>query len=203
MTHDEVQGLIGRWSPGIGDPTIMGWITVGLYLVCSWQCREVSVKGAGSLSAMERLMWHALFIGLLLLGINKQLDLQTAFTELGRVLALQQGWYENRRSVQIYFIYSVLAVAFTLLISALYLAKKSPWPTTISLIGSICLVSFVVIRATSFHHVDLLIVSSFMGISMNWILEIGGIGIVALGAFLRKRLILSLPRLAQGEALRQ
>ena len=27
--------LIGTWSPGIGDPSIMGWLTVVLYLVAA------------------------------------------------------------------------------------------------------------------------------------------------------------------------
>jgi len=37
----------------------------------------------------------------LALGINKQLDLQTALTEAGRVLARYQGWYEQRQFVQL------------------------------------------------------------------------------------------------------
>jgi hypothetical protein len=32
------RGWIGRWSPGIGDPSPLGWITVVLYLVVAWLC---------------------------------------------------------------------------------------------------------------------------------------------------------------------
>ena len=30
------QGLIGNWSPGIGDPSIGGWLTVLLYAAAAW-----------------------------------------------------------------------------------------------------------------------------------------------------------------------
>ena len=55
-------------------------------------------------------LWNALAVGLLLLGINKQLDLQTALTELGKILAARQGWYEHRQRVQIDFIIGVVLV---------------------------------------------------------------------------------------------
>ena len=41
---------------------------------------------------------------------------------------------------------------------------------------------FVVIRAASFHHVDALLASRLGGLKWNWILELGGILIVAVGA---------------------
>ena len=42
---------------------------------------------------------------------------------------------------------------------------------------------FVVIRAASFHHVDAFLASRLGGLRWNWILELGGILIVAVGAF--------------------
>jgi hypothetical protein len=48
-----------------------------------------------------------MFVGL---GINKQLDLQTALTEFGRVLADNQGWYDKRQVVQVWFIWRGLGL---------------------------------------------------------------------------------------------
>src|SRR5262249_9076970 len=45
--------------------------------------------------------WRTISVLFLALGINKQLDLQTALTEAGRVLARYQGWYEQRQFVQL------------------------------------------------------------------------------------------------------
>jgi hypothetical protein len=40
--------------------------------------------------------WATISILFLGLGINKQLDLQSALTEAGRILAIEQGWYGPR-----------------------------------------------------------------------------------------------------------
>ncbi len=36
-----VNGWIGNWPPGIGDPTPIGWVTVVLYVVAAWLCFRV------------------------------------------------------------------------------------------------------------------------------------------------------------------
>src|SRR6476659_1098397 len=49
----------------------------------------------------ERRAWLAISVLFLFLGVNKQLDLQTALTEAGRYLAHYKGWYEQRQVVQL------------------------------------------------------------------------------------------------------
>jgi hypothetical protein len=178
-------GWIGRWSPGIGDPTVMGWITVVLYALGTWECYRVVTKHSGLLRPGERKLWWILVYGLLALGINKQIDLQSALTEIGRIFAARQGWYEKRHEVQIFFIYSIAAIAALAIFALAYLARKAPPATLVALTGSICLLSFVVIRASSFHHVDLFISSEIFGIRMNSILEMGGICIIIAGVRMR------------------
>ena len=48
--------------------------------------------------------WFALCGVMVFLGFNKQLDLQTCFTQVGRDMAHSEGWYESRRTVQLIFI---------------------------------------------------------------------------------------------------
>ena len=95
-----------NWTPGIGDPTIGGWLTVALYLVASVSCwilaRNLRLEDAPRLR--ERRAWQSISVLFLALGVNKQLDLQTALTESGRVLAQYQGWYQQRQLVQLAFI---------------------------------------------------------------------------------------------------
>ncbi len=45
--------------------------------------------------------------------------------------------------------------------------------------GIVTLVLFVVVRATSFHHIDIFLQSTFGGIAFNHILEVGGILFIA------------------------
>jgi len=43
-------------------------------------------------------------------------------------------------------------------------------------------VGFVVIRADSFHHVDVFLAARLGRLKWNWILELGGVGAVGLAA---------------------
>jgi len=95
------------WRPGIGDPTWTGWVTVAAYLISVYfLCAGRFADAAKSrrISNESPMMWFVFAIGLLLLGVNKQLDLQTAFIELGGQVAHGEGWYQQRRLAQIIFV---------------------------------------------------------------------------------------------------
>ncbi len=215
MTGELRTGWVGAWSPGIGDPNAMGWITVVAYLWAAWLCFAVhrawlasagpAVKGRtfgpvalALLGQRRRLaalpgavrmsaLWKALAVGLLLLGINKQLDLQTALTEFGRILAAKQGWYERRQQVQIDFIIGVVLVGIWLIWSVLLLAGRNLPRLGLALVGIVFLCCFVAIRASSFHHVDRLLGANLDGLKINWIMELGGITLVGVGAYGERR----------------
>jgi hypothetical protein len=53
---------------------------------------------------------------------------------------------------------------------------------TLAFIGLFFLLSFVVIRAASFHHIDRILDLRILHLRMNWILELSGILIVAAAA---------------------
>jgi hypothetical protein len=185
-------GLIGHWSPGIGDPTVIGWITVVAYFAAVYCCTvafRILAKAAGDLKRRrrERTVWCILAVALALLGVNKQLDLQTAFTEIGRMLAKGEGWYDYRQVVQGLFIVTMGLIGFIALCVLMYMTRTlSPW-TKIAVAGSVLIVAFVMIRAASFHHFDAFIQLRVLSLRMNWILELGGIGIILAGALLRRR----------------
>jgi hypothetical protein len=132
-------------------------------------------------------LWKTLAVGLLLLGINKQLDLQTALTEFGRILASKQGWYEQRQRVQVDFIICVVVVGAWLICSVLLLAGRNLPRLGLALLGIVFLCCFVAIRASSFHHVDRLLGADLGGLKINWLMELGGIALVGLGAYGERR----------------
>jgi hypothetical protein len=184
-------GWIGNWSPGIGDPTFVGWLTVGFYVWAAWLCCQVlrlehDLKLA--LSPEEKLYWPMLVVGLVLLGINKQLDLQTALTEIGRIIAVYQGWYERRREIQAEIVGLIVLLAFLMCLLLALLTRRVPMVTRVTLVGSVLLLAFVVVRAVSFHHVDEFIHYRVAGMRMNWIMEIGGLLVIGIGARLRARI---------------
>jgi hypothetical protein len=206
-------GWIGNWSPGIGDPNVMGWVTVAAYLVAAAACFRVyrarTLARAGKTPlplvfaallvspqrlgripapARERALWLALAIVLLLLGINKQLDLQTALTEMARLIAYEQGWYQDRRGVQLAFIVVVALVGVWLVYAVRRLADGCGPHMRAVLAGAVLLACFVTIRAASFHHIDRLLGTHLLGFKLNWIFELGGIAFVTTGALRAGRL---------------
>ncbi len=135
----------------------------------------------------ERQIWAAIAILFLGLGINKQLDLQSALTEAGRVIAFEQGWYEQRQSVQLAFIIFVAIVCISAVITLLIWTRHAPLPTWFALLGTTVVIGFVLIRASSFHHIDRFIGNTILGFRWNWILEMGGISVVLLASQWRQR----------------
>ena len=177
-----------NWRPGIGDPTIGGWLTVILYfltMVSCWRTADIIRLTERTISS-EKYTWRAVSILFLALGINKQLDLQTALTVLGRVLAFDQGWYEERQTVQVWFIVGVAITCITTAIILLIWARKSPAPTWLALLGTAAVLAFVLIRAASFHHIDRLIGQRILALTWNWILEMGGISLVLVASEWRR-----------------
>jgi hypothetical protein len=177
-----------RWQVGIGDPTFLGWFTVASYFVTAGLCLAAArvSQQVGFLS--ERRFWWGLTVCLLLLAINKQLDLQTWFTLAGKRLAQQTGWYADRRIAQAIFIFLIAVAGLTLALLLWAFARKTVRQYRLALSGTIFLGCFVLIRAASFHHVDQMLGWQVGWLRMNHILECGGIFLIALAAMKTLRL---------------
>lgn len=175
-------GLIGNWSPGIGDPSAMGWATVAVYFLAALGAFALALKVR---IGRERLVWGLFALLFLLLGANKQLDLQTAFTELMRIIAKADGWYRIRGTYQRYFIMGMGAAAVLGVAVLALLMRRLPSGVWISAAGTCLICAYVLIRAASFHKVDIFIHSRIFGLKWNWILELGGLSVVLLGEAMR------------------
>jgi hypothetical protein len=171
-----------NWTPGIGDPTFAGWFTAGLYFLA-----VISTWMTANMVSVDRGLWRAISVAFIALGVNKQLDLQSALTELGRVLATSQGWYEQRQVVQFWFILAAGSICLLLGLILLVMARRAPLPTWVALVGVTLVLAFVAIRAASFHHFDRFIGTRILGLKWNWVLEIGGISIVLIASEWRRR----------------
>jgi hypothetical protein len=168
------------------DPTIGGWVTVVLYFLTCASCWKTAGIVQGPEGRGDMHLWRVMSVSFVALGINKQLDLQTAMTELGRIFAYAGGWYEQRQTLQVYFIIGVAIVCVIAALILLLLARESPPQTWLAILGSMFVLSFVLIRAASFHHIDRFIGNRILGLKWNWILEISGIVMVLLGSELRR-----------------
>lgn len=174
-----------NWTPGIGDPTVGGWVTVLLYFLAVVSC-WLTARNSKSL---DKKIWYAISISFFALGVNKELDLQSALTELGRVIAFEEGWYRQRETVQVDFIIAVALFCGWAVITLLVWARHSPLSTWLALVGTTSVVSYVLVRAASFHHIDRFIGSTVLGFRWNWLLEMGGITAVLLASWWRRHQI--------------
>jgi hypothetical protein len=178
-------GLIGNWSPGIGDPSVMGWLTVVLYFYTAYRCFRLARGKNVKLARSEASVWWLFTLTLVALGTNKQLDLQTALTEIGRILAREQGWYEGRQMVQAEFIGLIVLFGLVSIAFLVGITWRMPAATRAAVVGGVALVAFVAIRAASFRHFDRLIGRSLFGMKFNWVLEIGSISIILAATYFR------------------
>ncbi len=179
---------------GIGDPTIAGWIIAASYLavaaLCAWAVRvtQIGAKMAAVWTGPERrqrdraaaylaslLFWALLVMLFVFLSLNKQIDLQTWLTDVGRRIAKAQGWHDQRAAIQTFFVVAVATGSLVTLSVLLYLTRELLPRHVLAFVGLVLLVCFLLVRAGSFHGVDHVLAWRLLGIRMSWLLEFAGI----------------------------
>lgn len=175
-------------KPPRGDPGIVPWIITLVYFVaaglCIWAGRAEKARSIG-----RARRWHApafwfVLGGLLIaLGFNKQLDLQSDLTQVGREMARSEGWYEHRRVIQAIFVVLFAAGAVAAVAGAIWFLRDLWTRYRLAFVGIIYLCAFVIIRAASFHHIDTLLYHTGLGGLVNTTLELGGNVLIAVAAW--------------------
>jgi hypothetical protein len=169
--------LIGQWRPTIGDPDFMGWFTVGSYFVCAI-LSLIAAFGNRIADRRAASFWRMVGVLMILLGINKQLDLQSLFTEMGRQIARAQGWMDQRQIVQLWFIVAFGTAALASFFLFVRIKRDLFGRFKLAFTGLFFLLSFIVIRAAGFHHFDVMLGFRLFGAKMNWLLELTGIYLI-------------------------
>ena len=174
-----------QWRPTIGDPTFMGWFTVAAYAVggglAAWTGGR-KVDGDGKSQRRSKRVWLAVAVLMMCLCINKQLDLQTLFTAVGREIAKGAGWYAYRRTVQAWFVAALATVSLAALVAAGWALRREWRRRRLALIGLAILVGFVLVRAASFHHLGAALDWELEGPAFQTVPELLGIACIAISA---------------------
>ena len=164
------------WTPSIGDATLIGWSIAAFYVVVAVFCARSARAAAIALPIQRRevLFWWTCAFVLGFLAINKQLDLQTLVTDVGRCIAVEQGWYEDRRDVQRGFLAAVVLLGVTGVLCCGLVLRRTFARTGLAVLGLGFVCLFVVVRAASFHHVDTLLGGLVLGLRISTLLEVTG-----------------------------
>lgn len=187
LSLPELIACVGRdWWPRISDPHLMGWLTVVVYLLTAALGARVVMRLHG-LARAPRVFWILLTALLLALAVNKQLDLQTALTAAGRCQAMAGGWYDDRRPVQIGFLFALGALAIWAGIEGARALHGHLVQHGLALAGLVFVLAFVMMRAVSFHGMDRLIGLTVAGLRANWVLELTGPALIIVNAWLLLR----------------
>jgi hypothetical protein len=184
-----------------GDPSVAGWTITVFYAAtiaaCIWALRVawIGSKMAAAYAdqhgedrrARDRssaykasfLFWALLIVLFVFLGLNKQIDLQTWLTELGRKVARAQGWYDQRAKVQAIFVGAVAVCGLGLLAFLLDRTRELLPRHALAFVGLVLLACYVVLRTSSFHDVDRVLAWGVFGCRLSWLLEL--LGVICVG----------------------
>ena len=161
------------------DAGTLPWLAVAGYLLgaglCLWRRGQAT-------TARERLFWLLAALAMLALGINKQLDLQTALTAALRTMAKESGWFDQRREIQRIFVIAVTVGGAVVCAGLAWLVRGLRLAVLAALVGLCLLAVFVAVRAASFHHIDVVMRTPVLGVKLHTVLELLGIAMVVLAA---------------------
>lgn len=160
------------------DRATFAWLIVASYFIGAaaafWASRSARKR--------DRRFWIGTAILLVLLGLNKELDLQTLLTVEGRSFAHYSGWYEQRRLVQGIFLLGMAVVCVVAIAALVRWLRKSPIQVKTAAVGIVLLFTFILIRAGSFHHIDEWVTVNVAGMRSGWWLELAGTAVIGLSA---------------------
>jgi uncharacterized membrane protein len=182
--------MSNHWVLGANDNDWVGWGITVAYFVAAALCFACG-RRMGSLvpdsSGREYWLWRSVGTVLLLLGVNKQMDLQTVLRDVGRFMAAAEGWYQYRRTVQMGFVAATAIVAIGALMLAGAEMRRAWQQHALLYVGIAILGGFVVLRAAAFNHVGESIKGSAPIQGARFIVEVAGIVCIGLSAVMALR----------------
>src|SRR5688572_6899445 len=141
-----MSGPLQQWLQKVGDPTVAGWACFVGYFAAAGFC-YVASRAKREKHRHHVLFWTGTITVLILLGANKQLDLQTLLiAELRQLFGASQAWsYRHVFAVTMVVVLSPLvAVAFGSVASRL---KSEPRFIQVLLVAMLLLVALAMARA--------------------------------------------------------
>lgn len=195
QTWSDTENLIMSNYTPFGDNTPLGWsITAAYFVATAFTFVAARAENLRPLPRTSRRwpigFWGPMSLGLLVLGLNKQLDLQRGVPRIARLAASILGWSGSPRPMKFLLLALVASIGIIALVGmAAHLGRLRNLTLghTIALLGGLLLMAFVLGRAATFHHVNQTVAEIFGDVSFAAILELTAITSIALGAILFRR----------------
>jgi hypothetical protein len=183
------------------------WLLVGAYLASAVLC--LRALRAGRLGArlatfmpadIDRrraprtgdnrrrvVFWTLLTAGLLLVGLDRRLGVIAWITDAVRQAAIDGGWYDRRRDLQLVLVLALGASGIGMLAVVAGRARHRLPRHAPALIGAAVIGLLLATRALSYHHVDGVLQRGIGPVSLAAMLEATAIAVVTICAWQRAR----------------
>jgi hypothetical protein len=132
---------------------------------------------------ISRILSLSITIVLVLMVINRIFDLDIRWVEAYRELAKTHGWYGQRYMIQIFSIAFIAVVGTIFFISSKFGTSNGLLRYQHIFRGTILLMTFIVIRAISYHVVDQILNLQIKKYQISSILELGFVYLIGLLLF--------------------
>lgn len=144
--------------------------TALLSLLYAWQAR----RSPATYRRPLQLFYYSQACLLLFLSLDKQWGLLHRLTSYSRIIAMRDGWYYSRHSLQVELIVVMIVAGLLLLGVASWCFRAILRQQWLPLLSAIGLLTYVVIRAISLHDIDALLAARVWGLRRDWLVELGG-----------------------------
>jgi hypothetical protein len=168
--------------PLVGDPTLVGWTTFALYLVAAFFSFQAATASRSRAALAAGRVWNWIAIVLLVLGLNKQLDLQSWIIHSAGRIAQKEQLYQYRRALHAVFFAGLVVVigaaVFRWSEKLKQFARALPKAAT----GCALVGAYILIRAASIDQVDQMLGFDLERVPSLWLLEVGGLALIIVEA---------------------
>lgn len=142
----------------------------------------------------ERLLWEAMAAFLAILAVYRQFDLTDLITGLGREVAANDKWYEQRRPFQVaVLVMIVIAVVSAAALIFRAVAAVNPLALT-ALAACTMLVLLLGTNALSLHWTDSLLHSGYRRANVYNVVEAGSLATILAAALLYRQEVMVVSR---------
>lgn len=182
---DTIMGAVAcgvqHWTQFWGDP----WVSGTIFMVAYFMAALLILREVGRAECRERTLWRICGALFLFQVVNTHLDAHALIYTVGRCLAHAQGWYEDRRQVQVF---AVLSLAWVVL---LILGVTAIWFFR-AILGNLLLVmgvsvalGFTVVKGINLHGFEVYYGGTYGPFRGADLIELSGIALALLAALLR------------------
>ena len=150
MIRDAFVCGIDDWWDIWGDPLLSGAIFMISYGVSAL----LIFRAARCSTGRERGYWRMCGFLFIFQFFNTNLDLHALIWTTGRCLAHTQGWYENRREVQLFFLIGLALFAALILLTVMIVFLRNITRNILLTLGVCIALGFTLVKGINYHGVE-------------------------------------------------